>query len=1292
MMLKVLKISLFLILVVSFFGFVSDKNIDKNKARSDKSELVKELMSKKSSDVWKTSFRQSTPVDISNVKKSKERTKIQSDVPAAMPIADYYGEEVMQTENLHSAMALTGTVVGTSQFGYAIAYYGRNIAIGSNGFLHAIWCDAGDPANTTKYKRSEDGGETWIPETPIAVHDGYYGYKTAIAVDFNNPMNIHVAYVGYQDAGETRTVRYAKSEDGGDTWLPSFLVAGSAGNCNNPDIDVDSEGNPHVAFDSYADEFIRYNYSADGGATWLEEPEIATVGFAGGTFGASITIDPNDDPHVMFGGDGGGTSWGDKNVYWNKRDMASSTWLEVPPVQVSSTDTGTPYPSMVFDSNGIGHMFYDAAGNAQRAGFYAQYDPATGWQVEADHVEILTSIPGGNVMEIQVGIDPDDNLYIAYLDGLGAVIPIQDPEPTGDLFTGTNVSGAWQFVNVSSNGPGVNESQVNVTRHVLSDSVMHVLYESGPEPTIDIVYEVGYPWSPNPSCVVNALPNTFDLAGPFTVTANTGDLDGTVVSCALTVWVNGEESSTGAMSSIADNVWEADFTIAASPGDVVEYMATAVDNDGLEGQSFLMSFNVLEPQYPCADVLLVGDQMQIFDIFDQVISGLGYVYEYWDVDANGGIDASVTQWGWNNIILAGWAETSIPTRAYEDDNPYALFMEGGGNFAMMDHDYFFGQGEPGDVDLTFDAGDFAYDYLCIGGGVSDPTANDSVLIGIDGDAVTGSFAEAPFLQFFPDLTGITNFVDWAYSSSCDDIFYALNLGYECGVKNDAGSYKTVFLPFMFEWLVELDGANVVANADAYTLMGNILAWFEAGSPPMLSGVTGPRYGVYGTGPFDVYAEASDPILAKTASAITSVEVGYMTDDMTEYSWSEMTDNGDGSYSGQIPELAVGDTTLWSVRASDEDGCPSQTSSTAFWVTGMEATEGVEVLYCGYDVYDWYYACSPDSSVGVRMRRALDATTYAYDFWDVDVYGTPDYQTVLSNYYKVIWHGFTEWDPVFPARTADNPFADFVMNGGRLLCSSDELLGVASTYVANDFSGPWFDVAFGPGWAAFDVLGVAAVYNDYNYADMIIADPAHPMFSQMDLVAIDSVFTLDFCFDGVDWNFSDYVEFTGYCTMWGDDNAGSVYYANATSVNNLGEENESKVVFFPWQLGAVPGLDLRTAMLQGILDWFNLPVSTDKKVDADIPVSFALHNNYPNPFNPQTSIAYDLPKASKVELAIYNVMGQKIRTLISEKKSAGRYMATWDGQNDFGAQVATGVYFYRIMADDFVKSHKMMLMK
>nr|MBN2278089.1 VCBS repeat-containing protein [candidate division Zixibacteria bacterium] len=94
----------------------------------------------------------------------------------------------------------------------------------------------------------------------------------------------------------------------------------------------------------------------------------------------------------------------------------------------------------------------------------------------------------------------------------------------------------------------------------------------------------------------------------------------------------------------------------------------------------------------------------------------------------------------------------------------------------------------------------------------------------------------------------------------------------------------------------------------------------------------------------------------------------------------------------------------------------------------------------------------------------------------------------------------------------------------------------------------------------------------------------------------------------------------------------------------------------------------------------------------VPAQFRLHDNYPNPFNPATIISYDLPVAAPVNLDIYNVLGQRVRSLVDDIQPAGHHNVRWDGTDYAGSQVASGIYFYRLTAGDYTSSKKMILQK
>jgi len=97
-------------------------------------------------------------------------------------------------------------------------------------------------------------------------------------------------------------------------------------------------------------------------------------------------------------------------------------------------------------------------------------------------------------------------------------------------------------------------------------------------------------------------------------------------------------------------------------------------------------------------------------------------------------------------------------------------------------------------------------------------------------------------------------------------------------------------------------------------------------------------------------------------------------------------------------------------------------------------------------------------------------------------------------------------------------------------------------------------------------------------------------------------------------------------------------------------------------------------------------------DLPLPQSFSLSQNYPNPFNPTTTIEFKIASASRVSVDIVNMLGQKVRTLVDQDLSAGSYATEWDGVDDFGRKVASGVYLYRMKSGDFAETRKMTLLK
>jgi hypothetical protein len=106
------------------------------------------------------------------------------------------------------------------------------------------------------------------------------------------------------------------------------------------------------------------------------------------------------------------------------------------------------------------------------------------------------------------------------------------------------------------------------------------------------------------------------------------------------------------------------------------------------------------------------------------------------------------------------------------------------------------------------------------------------------------------------------------------------------------------------------------------------------------------------------------------------------------------------------------------------------------------------------------------------------------------------------------------------------------------------------------------------------------------------------------------------------------------------------------------------------------------------DWSDV----EEELQVNQPSSFQLSQNYPNPFNPTTRLSFSLPRSLNVRLEVFNLLGQKVKTLIDQHLSAGRHSVEWDGTDDSRNAVASGIYLYRMRAGDFSHARKMLILR
>ena len=127
--------------------------------------------------------------------------------------------------------------------------------------------------------------------------------------------------------------------------------------------------------------------------------------------------------------------------------------------------------------------------------------------------------------------------------------------------------------------------------------------------------------------------------------------------------------------------------------------------------------------------------------------------------------------------------------------------------------------------------------------------------------------------------------------------------------------------------------------------------------------------------------------------------------------------------------------------------------------------------------------------------------------------------------------------------------------------------------------------------------------------------------------------------------------------------------------------------FGWEGINDEGPAQREIVMERVLTWLDQVTGIEDRSDLPISQSIHLFPNYPNPFNPTTSIEFSIPKSKFVTLKIYNILGEEVVTLVSEKLPAGKYKYEWDASG-----MASGVYLYRLEAGNQVEVRKMVLMK
>lgn len=766
----------------------------------------------------------------------------------------------------------------------------------------------------------------------------------------------------------------------------------------------------------------------------------------------------------------------------------------------------------------------------------------------------------------------------------------------------------------------------------------------------------------------DALPNTYLTVGRE-VTCNLTDLgiplDSTgVVNADLIYSVDGGTEDTLAMTLIdgdpSDGTWAA-ILPGINAGQSMEYHIECYDMQGLQNLPAMIpvSYTVLAKS---GDVLFVNDDYYGagyagFDVIADVLP----TADWWDIPSNGEPDASVLGAGYNVIIWNSWeysGATFANAQTFIED-----YLDGGGNLLVSGMDIPAGEFGYSWGDFVTLPGEFLRDYFGIIGGTDD-YANPgmpSVYFGRTDDEICGIFNETwpitsmPYYFVGPGYNYAGKFDEPADTTQWKGILYD-EWGYCSAFRYEQpGVYRVVWLAFPFAYIYDyLDPYNPEI-AQQRMLIERIMDWLDPG--PMLRDLT--QYTTTasdGPYPVDITLINFDETPIHAVNLIVTANGTPDTIPMVP------TDIDTAVYNADIPAYAAQTEISYHVVAIQEID-----SSVSPYDTTIATTSNSYDFWYLYPSANILYVNESYDAV-LDYVDVLDSLSIAggYDVFDALIHGTPDSTFIdyLDSYTAIVWNGDWGYGTMLTKESATNVLYDYISSGGNLFFSTDEILGL--------WDG-WADVDYFPGEFPYDVLQVDHIYNDINY-DSVYGVTGDPI---SDGIIAEMTFPLS--------NWNDEFDILATATACFTD-------AGATTVRGIRwEDTDNKVVFCPFMFEALPKSD-QIAVLGNSLTWFGTKFKYTEKDEGTLPAVFALSHSIPNPCKDRTSISFAIPRKSHVTLSIYNAAGQLVNTLVNGQQEPGFRTVVWNGQDRNHRTVAQGVYFYRLTADNYTATRKLLVVR
>jgi hypothetical protein len=454
--------------------------------------------------------------------------------------------------------------------------------------------------------------------------------------------------------------------------------------------------------------------------------------------------------------------------------------------------------------------------------------------------------------------------------------------------------------------------------------------------------------------------------------------------------------------------------------------------------------------------------------------------------------------------------------------------------------------------------------------------------------------------------------------------------------------------------------------------------------PKISGV--PAYGTtLSTSARPMTATITDDNPGGGAAGVAAARVFSKIGVLAKYDSVAMTNTG-SSYTGNAKAAAAGDTVYWYIGAVDVNGNRATTPARSY------------VIFRKTKPYLFIYNNAGFSRSNANLIYNGTSSPKDFDYWSSPSDGTSELPTLLA-----LYNDISVVDGNFPARNVYTALhnrlkAATAGNQVAVFFSSQDY----GCYIESNCA----DTTFAAGAMELDFFGVTKIGTQ----DLPPTAREFKLVPQTDAVTdylikfgtdsgstlwYDPTFELGFAGyqdamtfraeakplfkDGAGTNVlgGKYISATTRAMFVGFD-IGSMQFRSDTA---LAAGSDPKYKWVPTDVGSLSN------------KFFEVHhVTSVKPVNGIVPGEFQLGQNYPNPFNPSTTIEYKVPARANVEIAIFNILGQKVATVVNDVHEAGSHRATWNGRDLSGKLAASGVYFYSLKSGSFEQVKKMMLMK